>query len=204
MTCPICSLPCDQTSRVSRTMHRLNTPAIGGRHTPANLRDLAFEARRFRRRILTDPEATPERLLGGTGQFCSHLRDDIRGRKYQQPRQILLILRSTALFSSLISTSPLLCGPVTVVPDPGDLAEPVVTPLPALTPDPDDCAVPALLVPGGVGDARLDAFPAPLGSSPALFTRPERRARRHAGDALRAGTGRAGARRACGAAAAGR
>ena len=61
---------------------------------------------------------------------------------------------------------------MTVVPDPGDLAEPVVTPLPVLTPDPDDCAVPALLVPGAVGDARLVAFAAPLGSSPALFNPP--------------------------------
>jgi hypothetical protein len=85
---------------------------------------------------------------------------------------MLLILRSTSLFSSLIAASPLRCGPVTVAPDAGDLAEPVVTPLPVLTPEPDDCAVPAALVPGVVGDARLDAFPAPLGSSPALFNPP--------------------------------
>jgi hypothetical protein len=85
---------------------------------------------------------------------------------------MLLILRSTSLFSSLIAASPLRCGPVTVAPDPGDLAEPVVTPLPVLTPEPDDCAVPAALVPGVVGDARLDAFAAPLGSSPALFNPP--------------------------------
>ena len=65
---------------------------------------------------------------------------------------MLLILRSTALFSSVISASPLLCGPVTVVPDPADLAEPVVTPLPVLTPEPDDCAVPAVLVPGAAGE----------------------------------------------------
>jgi hypothetical protein len=74
------------------------------------------------------------------------------------------------LFSSLISASPLHCGPVTV--EPVDLAEPVVTPLPVLTPAPDDCAVPAVLVPGAGGDARLDWFAAPLGSSPALLIPP--------------------------------
>jgi hypothetical protein len=85
---------------------------------------------------------------------------------------MLLILRSTSLFSSLIAASPLLCGPVISVPDPADLPDPVVTPLPVLTPAPDDCAVPALLVPGAGGDARLAAFAAPLGSSPALFNPP--------------------------------
>jgi hypothetical protein len=44
----------------------------------------------------------------------------------------------------------------------------VVTPAPVLAPPPDDCAVPALLVPG----AGLDAFAAPLGSSAALFNPP--------------------------------
>jgi hypothetical protein len=85
---------------------------------------------------------------------------------------MLLILRSTSLFSSLIAASPLLCGPVISVPDPADLPEPVVTPLPVLTPAPDDCAVPEVLVPGAGGDARLDAFAAPLGSSPALLSPP--------------------------------
>jgi hypothetical protein len=80
---------------------------------------------------------------------------------------MFLILRSTSLFSLSTSTSPLVCGPVTVVPpDPGDRAEPVVTPLP------DDWAVPAVLVPGADGDARLTAFAWPLGSSPALFNPP--------------------------------
>ena len=72
----------------------------------------------------------------------------------QQPRQMLLILRSTSLFSLAISASPLLCGPVISVPDPADLPEPVVTPLP--TPAPDDRAVPAVLVPGAGGDASLE------------------------------------------------
>jgi hypothetical protein len=85
---------------------------------------------------------------------------------------MLLILRSTSLFSSLISASPLLCGPVVLVADPAPLPEPVVTPLPVLTPAPDDCAVPAVLVPGAAGEARLEAFAAPLGSSPALFNPP--------------------------------
>jgi hypothetical protein len=70
---------------------------------------------------------------------------------------MLLILRSTSLFSSVIAASSL------VLPD---LAEPVVTP------PPDDWAVPALLVPGAGGDASLEAFRAPLGSSPALFNPP--------------------------------
>ena len=73
---------------------------------------------------------------------------------------MLLILRSTSLFSLLTSASPLVC------------AEPVVTPLPVLTPPPDDCAVPAVFVPGGDGEARLTEFAWPLGSSPALFNPP--------------------------------
>jgi hypothetical protein len=84
---------------------------------------------------------------------------------------MLLILRSTSLFSSVIAASPLRCGPVISVRDPG-LAEPVVTPLPVLTPLPDDCAVPAELVPGPGRVACLDALPAPLGSSAALFNPP--------------------------------
>jgi hypothetical protein len=85
---------------------------------------------------------------------------------------MLLILRSTSLFSSLIAGSPPRRGPVISVPDRAALPEPVVTPLPVLTPAPDDCAVPALLVPGARGDASLEAFAAPLGSSPALFNPP--------------------------------
>jgi hypothetical protein len=75
----------------------------------------------------------------------------------QQPRQMLFSLRSIVLFSSVIAASPLARF---------DAADPVVTP------PPDDCAVPALLVPGAGGEASLDAFPAPLGSSPALFAPP--------------------------------
>ena len=67
------------------------------------------------------------------------------------------ILRSTVLFSSLITASSveLPC-----------LAEPVVTPRP------DDWAVPAVLVPGGGGCASPDGFAAPLGPWPALFNPP--------------------------------
>ena len=109
---------------------------------------------------------------GNFAHFCA--TDLPRRNPDQQPRQMLLILRSTSLFSfsSLTAASPLLCGPVISAPDPAPLPEPVVTPLPLLTPAPDDCAVPELLVPGAGGDARLDAFAAPLGSSPALFNPP--------------------------------
>jgi len=65
------------------------------------------------------------------------------------------------LFSSLITASPLVCG-----------ADPVVTPSPLFTPGPEDCAVPALLVPGEGGEASLAELPAPLGSWPALFSPP--------------------------------
>jgi hypothetical protein len=74
----------------------------------------------------------------------------------QQPRQMPFSLRSIVLFSSLMAASSLVCGHV---PAPAD---PVVTPRP-----PDDCAVPAELVPGGGGEARWAEFPAPLGSAPA-------------------------------------
>ncbi|MEH2499058.1 hypothetical protein V1294_005537 [Bradyrhizobium sp. AZCC 1678] len=75
---------------------------------------------------------------------------------------MLFTLRSIILFSSEIAVSTSF----------SDLPDPVVTPLPVLTPPPDDCAVPAVLVPGAGGDARLDAFAAPLGSSPALLSPP--------------------------------
>src|SRR5689334_2761683 len=68
---------------------------------------------------------------------------------------MLLTFRSTSLFSLFISASPV-----------RDPAEPVVTP------PPDDCAVPNVLVPGAGGEARLAAFAWPLGSSPALFNPP--------------------------------
>jgi hypothetical protein len=69
-----------------------------------------------------------------------------------------------------MAASPLVCGPVTVVPAGADLAEPVVTPAPEFAAAPYELAVPALLVPGGV--ASFDELPAPLGSLPELFRPP--------------------------------
>lgn len=79
-----------------------------------------------------------------------------------------LILRSRALSSAAIAASPFVFGPVTVVPPGAARAEPVVTP-----PDePDELAVPALLVPGGDGEASFAELPAPLGSLPELLSPP--------------------------------
>src|SRR5450759_1774736 len=75
------------------------------------------------------------------------------------------------LFSSSIAISPLVCGPVAAVPPPAALlpAEPVVID------DPDELAVPALLVPGGGGcETTFPELPAPLGSLPELFRRTDR------------------------------
>jgi hypothetical protein len=82
---------------------------------------------------------------------------------------MLFSLRSIALFSCSIAASPLVCGSVaSVPPTPARLpAEPVV-----VEDDPDELAVPALLVPGGGGDATLAELPAPLGSLPELLSPP--------------------------------
>jgi hypothetical protein len=101
-----------------------------------HLRDLAFEVSTpFGVGFSQIPKATLGRTRGGGGAILLtsarlYLED-------QQPRQMLLILRSTSLFSSLIAASPLLCGPVMLVADPAPLPEPVVTPLLVLTPLPD-------------------------------------------------------------------
>jgi hypothetical protein len=71
---------------------------------------------------------------------------------------MLFSLRSIALSSASIAASSLVF-----------FADPVVTPAPG----PDELAVPALLVPGGGGEACLDKLPAPLGSLPELFSPPE-------------------------------
>jgi hypothetical protein len=78
---------------------------------------------------------------------------------------MLFSLLSTALSSLSISASPLVCGPVAAVPPTPALfpAEPVVME------DPDELAVPALLVPGGGGAASFAELPAPLGSLPELL-----------------------------------
>ena len=82
---------------------------------------------------------------------------------------MLFSLRSIALFSCSIAASPLVCGPIaSVPPTPARLpAEPVV-----MEDGPDELAVPALLVPGGGGDATLAELPAPLGSLPELLSPP--------------------------------
>jgi hypothetical protein len=67
------------------------------------------------------------------------------------------------------------CGPVMVEPGALDPAAPVVMPGWLLTPPPrlpDDCAVPAVLVPGAGWVASLEALPAPDGSLPELFNPP--------------------------------
>jgi hypothetical protein len=81
---------------------------------------------------------------------------------------MLFSLRSIALFSCSIAASPLVCGPAAAAPSTPALlpAEPVVAN------DPDELAVPALLVPGGGGDATLAELPAPLGSLPELLSPP--------------------------------
>ncbi len=73
---------------------------------------------------------------------------------------MLFSLRSTALSSASIAASA--SDESLLV----DLAEPVVIG------NPDELAVPALLVPGGGGEASFAALPAPLGSLPELFRPP--------------------------------
>jgi hypothetical protein len=83
---------------------------------------------------------------------------------------MLFSLRLICLSSASMAASPLVCGPITVVPAGADLAEPVVTPAPEFAAAPDELAVPALLVPGAV--ASFDELPTPLGSLPELFRPP--------------------------------
>jgi hypothetical protein len=86
---------------------------------------------------------------------------------------MLFSLRSTALSSAPIATSPDLFGPVASVP-PAALVEvePVVPDDPVVADDPDELAVPALLVPGAGGVATFAELPAPLGSLPELLSPP--------------------------------
>jgi hypothetical protein len=73
-----------------------------------------------------------------------------------------------------MAASPLVWGPVAdVPPTPARLpAEPVVMDDPLLTDEPEELAVPALLVPGADGTAILAELPAPLGSLPELLRPP--------------------------------
>lgn len=83
---------------------------------------------------------------------------------------MLFSLRSRALSSASIAASLVLDGPVTATPSAFDLAEPVVEDDRVAGDDPDELAVPALLVPGG--KAVLAELPAPLGSLPELLRPP--------------------------------
>jgi hypothetical protein len=85
---------------------------------------------------------------------------------------MLFSLRSIALSSASIAASPLVCGPLAEVPPAAEPAEPVVTPAPEFMPDPDELAVPALLVPGAGGEATFAELPAPLGSLTELLVPP--------------------------------
>jgi hypothetical protein len=76
------------------------------------------------------------------------------------------------LFSASIAASLLVEGPVTETPPVFDLAERVVADDPVVTGDPDELAVPALLVPCGGGETIFAELPAPLGSLPELLRAP--------------------------------
>jgi hypothetical protein len=81
---------------------------------------------------------------------------------------------SITLFSSLITASPEVLGPVTSTPLEPARPTVVVEPVDALAPEPagapDELAVPSELVPGAVGI--FDEFPAPLGSFAELLRPP--------------------------------
>ncbi|GAC1332254.1 MAG: hypothetical protein NVSMB20_03460 [Bradyrhizobium sp.] len=89
---------------------------------------------------------------------------------------MLLILRSTALSSASTAASPFAFGPVAAVPPGAGLDEPDVIDDPVDDPvpveEPDELAVPALLVPGAGGEAIFAELPAPLGSVPELLRPP--------------------------------
>jgi hypothetical protein len=76
-----------------------------------------------------------------------------------------------ALSSASTAASPLADGPVAELPPGTDRAEPVVIDDVAAE-DQDELAVPALLVPGGGGEASFAELPAPLGSLPELLRPP--------------------------------
>jgi hypothetical protein len=79
-------------------------------------------------------------------------------------------LRSIALCSASIAAAPLCEGPVALVPPGAGRVDPAADPV--VTDDPDELAVPALLVPGDGGEASFDELPAPLGSLPELLRPP--------------------------------
>jgi len=73
---------------------------------------------------------------------------------------MLLIFLSTVLFSSSMTALPL-SAPGPLAPSRALRAEPVVTP--------EDCAVPALLVPGGGDKFSVEGLPVPLKLPAGLF-----------------------------------
>jgi hypothetical protein len=92
---------------------------------------------------------------------------------------MLFSLRSISLSSALIAASPLVIAAslladesVAEAPPAAGRAEPVVTEEPTVAEGPDEFAVPALLVPGGGGEATFAELPAPLGSLPELLRPP--------------------------------
>jgi hypothetical protein len=80
--------------------------------------------------------------------------------------------RSTDLVSASIATSGLTDGSLAEGPSAPDLADPVVMEDPVVAGDPDELAVPALLMPGAEGAAIFAELPAPLGSLPELLSPP--------------------------------
>jgi hypothetical protein len=80
--------------------------------------------------------------------------------------------RSTDLVSASIATSGLTDGSLAEGPSAPNLADPVVMEDPVVAGDPDELAVPALLMPGAEGAAIFAELPAPLGSLPELLSPP--------------------------------
>ena len=85
---------------------------------------------------------------------------------------MLFSLRSIVLLSASIATSGLTDGSVAEVPPAAGLADPAVVEDPVVAGDPEELAVPALLVPGAGGAATFAELPAPLGSLPELLRPP--------------------------------
>ena len=83
-----------------------------------------------------------------------------------------LILRSTAFSSASTAASPVVFGPVAAMPPGAGLAAPDVVDDRVPADEPDELAVPALLVPGAGGAAIFAELPAPLGSLPELLRPP--------------------------------
>jgi hypothetical protein len=123
--------------------------------------------------------------LGSSDGFVRVSLDPTAEERTQHPLQMLLIFLSTlesTASSSRIALSPRIGGPLVTVPSirlpppltPAPFAWPIAPWPPFVTPPlvppapPEEFAVPALLVPGGLGI--LEELPAPDGSLPELFS----------------------------------